>query len=84
MKSRGMVRVGLLAGSLIVSSLLGSPSDLSWSGTLTAASPGAGPSVVGSVEGIATRDRGAHVQAVGCEKQRKPSCNKPGRRSTHR
>jgi len=84
MNSRDIARVGLLAAGLTVGSVFALPSDISWSDTTTAAGLGSSAVVNSPDSGIAAGDRGTYIQHLGCEKPKKPSCNKPGRRSTHR
>jgi len=84
MNPRGIARVGLLASGLVISSLLISTSDIARSDALTASSAVSGPAISSTGSGAVTGGRGDYVQHLGCDKFRKPSCNKPGRRSTHR
>jgi hypothetical protein len=84
MKPRDIARVSLLAGSLMIGSLLLSRSDMSGSDPLTASGLESSAVVMSPSGGIVTGGRGVYIQQLGCEKARKPNCNKPGRRSTHR
>ena len=84
MNPRGIARAGLLASGLVISSLLISTPDIARSEALNASSD-VNDATVSSTGGSAVAGgRGDYVQHVGCDKFRKPSCNKPGRRSTHR
>jgi hypothetical protein len=84
MKSRGIARVGLLASGLVISSLMVSTPDIARSDALGTSSSVSGP-ISGSNGGSAVAGgRGDYVQHLGCDKFAKPSCNKPGRRSSHR
>ena len=80
MNSRGVARVGLLVSSLMISGLLISAQDNARLYVSNATVAGSGVTGGSAVAG----DRGNHVQSLGCDKPKKPSCNKPGRRSTHR
>jgi hypothetical protein len=84
MKSRGIARAGLLASGLVISSLLVSAPDIARSDALNALSPAGGGTMSGDAASAVAGGRGSYVQHLGCDKFNKPSCNKPGRRSTHR
>jgi hypothetical protein len=84
MKSRGIARVGLLASSLVASAMLVSAPDITRSDASDTSSA-ASPAISRSYDGNATAGaRGNYVQRLGCEKASKPTCNKPGRRSSRR
>ena len=84
MKSRGIARVGLLASGLVISSLLVSTPDIARSDALDASSTVSGPIISSNGGSAVAGGRGDYVQQLGCEKFNKPTCNKPGRRSTRR
>jgi len=79
-KSRGIARVGLLAPGLVIGSLLVSTPDIA----LSASSDANAPTVSSAGGSAVTGGHGDYVQHLGCDKFSKPSCNKPGRRSTRR
>lgn len=84
MKPRGVARMALVASGVMIGSLVMPTLDMVRSGVLNASST-ISESAFSSYDGSArVGDRGHFVQQLGCEKARKPSCNKPGRRSTHR
>ena len=84
MKSRGIARVGLAASGLVISALLVSTPDIARSDALDASSAGTGVTVSSDGGSAAAGGRGDYVQHLGCDKFNKPSCNKPGRRSSRR
>jgi hypothetical protein len=84
MNTRGSARVSLLASGLVISSLLVSAPDIARSDVLDASSAVSGETSSSNRGSAAADGRGGYVQHLGCEKLRKPSCSKPGRRSTHR
>jgi hypothetical protein len=81
MKSRGAARVGLLASGLVVSAIMVLTPDIASSEALATSTFASGTIDNG---GSTAGAGGDHVQRLGCEKASKPTCNKPGRRSTRR
>ena len=84
MKSRGIARAGLGASGLVISALLLSTPHIARSDALNASSAGNGVTVSSDRGSAAAGGRGDYVQRLGCDKFNKPSCNKPGRRSSRR
>ena len=84
MNSRGIARVGLLASALVISALVVSTPDIARSDAVAESSAVSGPTIDSSGGNAVAGSRGDYVQHLGCEKFSRPSCNKPGRRSTHR
>lgn len=84
MKSRDIARVGLLALGLSIGSLTVSAPDIARSDTPNALRAGSGAVVINSDGSAQAGGRQDYTQRLGCEKASKPTCNKPGRRSTRR
>lgn len=84
MESRGIARVGLLASGLVTISLMVSTPDIAGSGALNASGVASGVTVSSYGGSAVAGGHGDYVQQLGCEKASKPTCNKPGRRSTRR
>ena len=76
MNSRGIARLGLLASGLLLCA--------STAFAVDAQANSAGMLADSSNVGSVVRGGGGHVQYVGCDRPKKPGCNKPGRRSSHR
>ena len=84
MTSRGIARVGLLASGLVLSSLMVSTPEIARSEALSVPSAAIGAPIGGGDGGAIIGGHGDYIQHLGCDKPKKPSCNKPGRRSTRR
>jgi hypothetical protein len=77
MNSRGIARLSSLALGLIISAAVVLTPDIAGSSVVNAA-PGTGNSSVSGASELVAQ------QGNGCERTRKPACNRPGRRSSHR
>ncbi len=77
MNSRGIARLSLLASGLIISATVVLTPDIAASTGVSAAPGNGNSSISGASELVAQ-------QGNGCERTRKPACNRPGRRSSHR
>jgi hypothetical protein len=77
MNSRGITRLGLLASGLAISATVALTPDSAAFGVVSAASGTSNSSASGARELVGQ-------QGNGCERIRKPACNRPGRRSSHR
>jgi hypothetical protein len=77
MNSRGIARLSLLASGLVISATVALTPDIVASTAVNSASGTANSSVSSARELVAQ-------QGNGCERVRKPACNRPGRRSSHR
>lgn len=77
MNSRGIARLSLLASGLAISATVLLTPDIAASSVVNAASVNGNSSVSGASQLVAQ-------QGNGCEKTRRPACNRPGRRSSHR
>jgi hypothetical protein len=77
MNSRGITRLGLLASGLAISATVALTPDIASFSVVNAASGTSNSSVSGARELVGQ-------QGNGCERIRKPACNRPGRRSSHR
>ena len=80
MNARGVTRLGLLACGLALSATVVTAASSIESITLTSDNGG------GVIAGQLATSSGTPAQYMGggCERVRRPSCNRPGRRSTHR
>jgi hypothetical protein len=74
MKARGFARVGLFASGLAVTAALACGGHDSLAGSVSIAKNGS--YMVGGTPALS--------MGPGCERERKPNCNRPGRRSTRR
>jgi hypothetical protein len=77
MNARGMTRLSLLAAGLAISATVTLTPDIAPFGSVNAASDASNSSVSGASELVGQ-------QGNGCERTRRPACNRPGRRSSHR
>ncbi len=77
MNTRGITRLSLLAAGLAFSATLALTPDISAFGVVSAAPDTSNSSVSGASELVGQ-------QGNGCERTRRPACNRPGRRSSHR
>ncbi|MDT5090029.1 MAG: hypothetical protein QOG47_2736 [Mycobacterium sp.] len=77
MSSRGIARLGLLASGLVISATVALTPEVAAAGVVNGAAISANTSITGAKGHVAQ-------QGNGCERVRRPACNRPGRRSTHR
>jgi hypothetical protein len=77
MNSRGIARLSLLASGLVISATVVLTPDMAASSVVNAASDSGNSSVSGASELVGQPGNG-------CERTRRPACNRPGRRSSHR
>jgi photosystem II stability/assembly factor-like uncharacterized protein len=77
MSSRSTARLGLLVSGFAISAVMALTPDVAPASLLNTASSTANTSITGANELVAQ-------QGNGCERYRRPACNRPGRRSTHR
>ena len=77
MNSRGIARLGLLASGLAISATVALTPDIAVVSAENVASSSTNVSITNAKELVAQ-------QGNGCERTRRPACNRPGRRSTHR
>jgi hypothetical protein len=77
MNSPGFSRLGVLASGLVIAAAMAFAPDVAPTAGDSPASSAAGTSASGFGELVAQ-------QGGGCERTRRPACNRPGRRSTHR
>lgn len=77
MSSPSITRLDLLVSGLLISAVMALTPDIAAVNLVNTASSTANTSVTGAGELVAQ-------QGNSCERYRRPSCNRPGRRSTHR
>jgi hypothetical protein len=77
MSSRSTARLGLLLSGLAISAVMALTPDIAGVSLVNTALSTANTSITGASELVAQ-------QGNGCERFRRPACNRPGRRSTHR
>jgi hypothetical protein len=77
MSPRGIARLGILASGLVISATVAVTPEIAAPSVVNAAAITANTSIAGAKEHFAQ-------QGNGCERVRRPACNRPGRRSTHR
>jgi hypothetical protein len=77
MNSCGIGRLSLLASGLLISATVVLTPDIAAFSAVNAASDTANSSVSGASALVGQ-------QGNGCERTRRPACNRPGRRSSHR
>ena len=77
MSSRGIAGLGLLASSLVMSAAVVLTPEIVTASVVNNAASIANTSIGDAKELVAQ-------QGNGCERVRRPACNRPGRRSTHR
>lgn len=75
--SRGIARLGLLVSSLVISATVALMPEVAAHNVVNGAASAAPTSIAGARELVAQ-------QGNNCERVRRPACNRPGRRSTHR
>jgi hypothetical protein len=77
MSSRSTARPGLLVSGFAICAVMALTPDVAAVSLVDTASSTANTSITGASELVAQ-------QGNGCERFRRPACNRPGRRSTHR
>jgi hypothetical protein len=77
MSSRSTARLGLLVSGFAISAVMALTPDSAAVSLVDTASSTTNTSITGASELVAQ-------QGNGCERFRRPACNRPGRRSTHR
>ncbi len=77
MNSHRIARLSLLAAGFVISATVSLTPDVAAYSVVNAASGTTDASVSGASELVVQ-------QGNGCERTRRPACNRPGRRSTHR
>ena len=77
MNARGITRLSLLTAGLAISATVALTPDITPFSVVNAAPDTSNSSVSGANELVGQ-------QGNGCERTRRPACNRPGRRSTHR
>jgi len=77
MNARGITRLSLLAAGLAISATVAFTPDIAAFSVVNVASGTSNSSVSGARELVGQ-------QGNGCERTRRPACNRPGRRSSHR
>ena len=84
MNARGFARLGLFTTGLALTALLTCGGYEPLSGPASAATVASSAAGGGSVDGYVVGGTSALSMGPGCEKVRRPNCNRPGRRSTRR
>jgi hypothetical protein len=77
MSSSGIARLGLLASGLAISATVVLTPEIAATSVVNSAATTANTSISGAAGRVAQ-------QGNNCERVRRPACNRPGRRSTHR
>jgi hypothetical protein len=77
MSSSGIARLGLLASGLAISATVVLTPEIAATSVVHSAATTANTSISGAAGRVAQ-------QGNNCERVRRPACNRPGRRSTHR